>query len=114
MPPVGERGGGGGCGGEERLPRKAEEGLSDGATGGGGGGGGGRRGGGGGGFYYEANGSKEIKEHSLCEKLLRRNIFSVKRGEERRRERAGEGGRVAGGAEELKAADWFGIRENPV
>lgn len=28
----------------------------------------------GGGFYSEANGSKEIKEHSLHEKLPRRNI----------------------------------------
>lgn len=43
--------------------RKAEEGRTE-----------------GGGFYSGANGSKEIKEHSLCEKLLRRNIFSLKRG----------------------------------
>lgn len=40
-----------------------------------------------GGFYYGANGSKEIKEHSLCEKLLRRNIFSVKRGATREGEK---------------------------
>ena len=73
------------------LPRKAVEGRTGGGEGEGG-------------FYYGANGSKEIKEHSLCEKLLRRNIFSVKRGatregeketdrpREREREREREGG----------------------
>lgn len=39
---------------------------------------------GGGGFYSEANGSKEIKEHSLHEKLPRRNIVCEVREAETR------------------------------
>lgn len=39
----------------------------------------------GGGFYSEANGSKEIKEHSLHEKLPRRNIVCEVRERERGR-----------------------------
>lgn len=38
----------------------------------------------GGGFYSEANGSKEIKEHSLHEKLPRRNIVCEVREAETR------------------------------
>lgn len=45
------------------------------------------KGGGGSGFYSEANGSKEIKEHSLHEKLPRRNIVCEVRERERESKR---------------------------